>query len=184
MVDLALLQSVSYIAGALGVCVAAVYYVMNLRETRKTRKMQFLMQTLSNNLDEEGNMRYVTLMNMEWKDYDDFERKYGSDNNPEAYTKRMTLWGYYSELGYLVAEGFVDADTLYDLSGDGMIWAWLKWEPIIKEIRVRYKQPEIWKWFDYLADRLMEVRRRRGVTSELPRTFLRYTPDQQTSSSP
>ena len=34
MVDLALLQSVSYIAGALGVCVAASYYVMNLRSTR------------------------------------------------------------------------------------------------------------------------------------------------------
>ncbi len=38
MVDLALLQSVSYIAGALGVCVAAFYYVMMLREQRQTRR--------------------------------------------------------------------------------------------------------------------------------------------------
>ena len=39
MVDLALLQSVSYIAGALGVCVAAVYYVMNLRITQKNQEL-------------------------------------------------------------------------------------------------------------------------------------------------
>ena len=41
MVDLALLQSVSYIAGALGVCVAAVYYVLNLRETTKNRRISY-----------------------------------------------------------------------------------------------------------------------------------------------
>ena len=39
MVDLALLQSVSYIAGALGVCVAAAYYVMNLRITQKNQEL-------------------------------------------------------------------------------------------------------------------------------------------------
>jgi flagellar biogenesis protein FliO len=47
MVDLALLQSISYMAGALGVCVAAIYYVMklrtkqtNLKTTLETRQMQ------------------------------------------------------------------------------------------------------------------------------------------------
>ena len=39
MVDLALLLSVRYIAGALGVCVATVFYVLNLRETTKNRKI-------------------------------------------------------------------------------------------------------------------------------------------------
>jgi hypothetical protein len=39
MVDLALLQTVSYIAGALGVCVAAVYYALNLREMNKNRRI-------------------------------------------------------------------------------------------------------------------------------------------------
>jgi hypothetical protein len=39
LVDLALLQSVSYIAGALGVCVAAVYYVMNLRISQRNQEL-------------------------------------------------------------------------------------------------------------------------------------------------
>ncbi|MGD0805387.1 MAG: DUF4760 domain-containing protein [Candidatus Bathyarchaeia archaeon] len=39
MVDLTLLQSVSYIAGALGVCVAAIYYVMNLRISQRNQQL-------------------------------------------------------------------------------------------------------------------------------------------------
>jgi hypothetical protein len=39
MVDLVVLQSLSYIAGALGVCVAAVYYVMNLRISQKNQEL-------------------------------------------------------------------------------------------------------------------------------------------------
>ncbi len=39
MVDLALLQSVSYIAGAFGVCVAAFYYMMNLRISQRNQEL-------------------------------------------------------------------------------------------------------------------------------------------------
>jgi hypothetical protein len=38
MVDLALLQSVSYIAGALGVLVAAFYYIITLTQQIQNRK--------------------------------------------------------------------------------------------------------------------------------------------------
>lgn len=38
MVDLLTLQSVSYVAAAVGVCVAAAYYVMNLRVQQSNMK--------------------------------------------------------------------------------------------------------------------------------------------------
>jgi hypothetical protein len=44
MVDLSTLQSVSYIAGALGVCVAAVFYVLNLRISRKNQELMLKAQ--------------------------------------------------------------------------------------------------------------------------------------------
>ncbi|MGD0805643.1 MAG: hypothetical protein ABSA11_16400 [Candidatus Bathyarchaeia archaeon] len=166
-------QTIGVLVTATSVTVAAIY-IMNLRETRKTRKMQFLQQNLTS-LGVEGYKQYVTLMNMEWRDYDDFERKYGSDNNPEAYSLRLANWSYYNNLGYLVSEGLIDPDTLLDLQGEGTIWMWMKWESIIKEIRVRYGQLELVKWFDYLVERLVEVSRRRGVNVELPKTFMRYT---------
>jgi hypothetical protein len=49
MVDIALLQSVSYIAGAFGVCVAAIFYVLNLRISQRNMK-----QTLETLINEEA----------------------------------------------------------------------------------------------------------------------------------
>ena len=46
MVDLSLLQSVSYIAGAMGVCVAAFYYVMMVRNMENVRKKDLVFQRL------------------------------------------------------------------------------------------------------------------------------------------
>jgi hypothetical protein len=47
MVELATLQAVSYIMGSLGVFVAAVYYVFNMRTTLQTRQAQLFMQIYS-----------------------------------------------------------------------------------------------------------------------------------------
>ncbi|MCX6654296.1 MAG: hypothetical protein NTY03_04145, partial [Candidatus Bathyarchaeota archaeon] len=47
MVDLALLQSISYMAGALGVCVAAIFYVLNLRISQKNQEINQRNQELS-----------------------------------------------------------------------------------------------------------------------------------------
>jgi hypothetical protein len=86
MVDLSLLQSVSYIAGALGVCVAAVYYVINLRisqknqeismknqelilktqeQTLETRQFQLLMQLTEFITTKEGMKNYLEFVHME-----------------------------------------------------------------------------------------------------------------------
>jgi hypothetical protein len=39
MVDLALIETVSYIVGALGVFIAAVFYVLNLRISQRNQKL-------------------------------------------------------------------------------------------------------------------------------------------------
>jgi hypothetical protein len=72
MVDLALLQSVSYIAGALGVCVATVFYVLNLRNSIDNRKAQLIMEYNKLHTSKEWLIDYHESMNYEWKDFDDF----------------------------------------------------------------------------------------------------------------
>jgi hypothetical protein len=88
MVDLALLQSVSYIAGAFGVCIAAIFYVLNLRisqrnmkQTLETRKLQFVTNIASQLNSEEGHRRYNELMNMEWLS-DEMIRRQGKPAAP------------------------------------------------------------------------------------------------------
>ncbi|MGD0805819.1 MAG: hypothetical protein ABSA11_17290 [Candidatus Bathyarchaeia archaeon] len=170
-------QTIGVLITATSVTVAAIYYVTTLGEARKSRHMQFLMQTINEFRNEDAWKRYLTLMNMEWRDYDDFEKKYGSDNNPDSYAERSTNWQYYNNLGYMVSKKFIRADELFDLMGEGIIWEWQKWGGMIKEIRRRYSQPFLYAYFDFLADELIKVREARGVKTGMPDTYLKYIPE-------
>ncbi|MFX1475551.1 MAG: hypothetical protein ACFFCO_08780, partial [Promethearchaeota archaeon] len=123
----------------------------------------------------ENARRYLDLLNMEWKDYDDFERKYGSDNNPDSFAKRYSSWWFYDGIGLLLNKKFVNLDMVYELGGIQAIWQWKKWESIIKEQRKRYKVPDLGIWFEYLAKELMKKREQMGIVAEVPKTYGRYT---------
>jgi len=67
MVDLALLQSVSYISRALGVCVGAFYYAMVLRATERNKKIQ-LSTNIAERLGTKDFLRdYIQLAALNWK---------------------------------------------------------------------------------------------------------------------
>jgi hypothetical protein len=38
-------------------------------------------------------------MNWKWSSYDEFESKYGSDNNPDAFAKRQSVFLFFNALG-------------------------------------------------------------------------------------
>ena len=126
MVDLALLQSVSYIAGALGVCVAAFYYVVNLRISQKnqelmlktqendsqTRRVAMIEDITSRTSNVENLKRFFELMTYEWSDYADFNRKYGNETNIEAAAKRTAQCMSYNRSGMLLRERFITVGEL------------------------------------------------------------------------
>ena len=72
-----LLQSLSYIAGALGVCFAAIYYIFNLRNTRKTHELQAFMQVFDRFNNKEFWNQLDDMMKREWVTYDDYEKNTG-----------------------------------------------------------------------------------------------------------
>src|SRR4030042_702934 len=85
MVDLALLQSISYMAGALGVCIAAIFYVLNLRisqrnlrEAERNKKIQLSISIADKLGSKEFRRDYLTLWQLDWKDTEDFMKKYDS----------------------------------------------------------------------------------------------------------
>jgi len=93
MVDVVLLQSASYVAAAIGVCVAAFYYVMTLRSqqrnmkaTLQTREAQLFMMLYNKTSSEEFTKHLLNIDSMEWSSYDDFKAKVIGD--PE---KAMSL---------------------------------------------------------------------------------------------
>ena len=74
MVDLALLQSISYMAGALGVCVGALSFAFNIRSTEKSRRASLTNNLMNSFLSEEGVKKWLELLTMEWKDFEDYSR--------------------------------------------------------------------------------------------------------------
>ena len=185
MVDLALLQSVSYMAGALGVFIAAIFYVLNLRisqrnmrQTLETRKLQFVTSITSQLLSEEGQRRYGELLNMEWKDYDDFEKKYGSDYNLDNYAKRMNVWKFYNTLGMLLREKLIEPEVLYRINDINPCLMWSKFKDIIVEQRKRYGGEDAFSDFELLKDEILRVKLSIDPSYKIPEKLMRYVPSE------
>jgi len=177
MVELAALQAVSYIMGSLGVFVAAVYYVMNLREQRRNRRISQTNEMQRFFLNYENIKTWFELLNMEWSDYDDFERKYGSDSGLDNAAKRHLFWFNYNTLGNLLKDGYVDRDTIYNSSAMTVIFLWFKFKPIIEENRKRYSGSTGWKGFEYLANEMMRLSFLRDPSFKVPENFVKYVSD-------
>ena len=184
MVDLVVLQSVSYVAAAVGVCVAAVYYAMVLREQRRnmrltleTRKLQLITGLAHDLFNEEGVRRWGELLNMEWSSYDDFERKYGSDVNLDNYAKRQSVFYTFNAVGTLIREKLVEPETLYKLEMVGASLLWAKFEDVIREQRRRYMGADFYQELELLAKEMMRIKLKRDSSYKLPETFLKYVPE-------
>ena len=152
------IQTAYYMVAATGVLIAAIFYVLNMRETTKNRKA-----TLTNNL-----MQFITsterakigmeLLSMEWEDFDDFYRKYDSTVNPDNYAKRMVHWGYYEILGVQYRTGLLDVETIYAVSGVSIVNMWLRFKPIIEEYRKFDYGKDFYQNWEYLANDLARIK--------------------------
>ncbi len=156
MVELVVLQSLSYMAGALGVCIAAIYYVINLREMNKNRKITLTTTVMQPFVTEEGVKLLIDLINQEWSDLDDFMRRYDSRVNPENYAKRISMWNLCENCGRLYREGLLDIETLHGGSAYFIQLLWVKFKPIIEMYRKSDFTKGHYSNFEYVAEKLNE----------------------------
>jgi hypothetical protein len=182
MIDLPMVRD---LVAIFGVIAGFSYYVLTVRNTqrsqqiaRESQQLQLLIQ-LASFQDLEFTKDALELINMEWADYNDFERKYGSDFNPDNYAKRQIVWGGYDVLGQALKKGLIDRDLLFERMGKTPLFYWTKFEGVIKEIRRRYKQPLSLINFEYLAEESRRYMQEKGFDTTIPDTFYRYVPDKQ-----
>jgi hypothetical protein len=165
MVDIVLLQSLSYVAAAIGVCVAAVYYVMNLRvqqenmwETTKNRKIAYTTDFMKAFYSKEFGRRYIDLVRMDWKDHDDFMAKYDSRVNLENFADRWSFLGMLDVLGFQVKAGLVDLETIYELNWAPVLMIWMKFRPIIEEYKKTDYGSDQYANLEYLAREMWRIK--------------------------
>ena len=180
-----MIESIPYVLTGIGIIVSILYYASVLRNANQTqrlqletRRMQIIMEIDQEMKSYETYKKIIELLNMQWEDYDDFENKYGSDNNPESFATRYSLLYRLNSIGILVRDGFFDAETVYDLLGEvSTIWLWKKFESVIMETRRRYNVPNALKHFEFLYNELIKVREKKGINVPVTETFTKYIPE-------
>jgi hypothetical protein len=141
------------IVTAVSVSVAAVYYVMNIRETNKNRRIATTSNIINYLQTTDNQLKYLELMKMEWTDFDDFTKKYDSRVNPMNWAIRAYFWGVYDVLGYQWKEGLVDINLINRLTtGPEVIWR--KFGPVIQEYRKTDYASDALKDFEDLGNEL------------------------------
>ena len=174
MVDLALLQSVSYIAGALGVCVATFYYAYNIREQTRNRRVTLTNSLMQPFVSEEGKRRFEELWRMEWVDFDDFLRKYDSTVNTDSFVKRASAFDVCEIVGLQYRSGLIDFETVFSVCNTSVPQLWVKFRPVIEEYRKRgvYSMIE-YQNFEYLANEITRIMQQRDPSYVSASTSLR-----------
>ncbi len=175
MVDV---QTLGILITATSVTLAATYYILTLRINQRNSRITLTNSMMQTMLSEEAQRRWIELINMEWTDYDDFERKYGSDVNPDNYAKRSAVWASCNVIGHLLRNNIADAETFYQSGGTYSLWIWEKFKPVILENRKRYSSSNAYDGLEYLAGEMLKIMRSHDPSFEFPKTFAKYIPDQ------
>jgi len=158
------LQPVSWVAAAIGVCVAAFYYSMNLRETSKNRKITTSNNMLQTLFKEETLQSCGHLLNCTWTDFENFLSKYDSTVNPDNFAKRSSIFSIYETLGYLLKQGLVDKELIYVTGGNSAIFLWGKYKSVIEGYRKVAYGNDYMSYFEYFASEMWNVKRIRDPT--------------------
>ena len=168
------IDQVIYVLPLLGIAISILYYAMVLSNANRTRSAQLFMSLHSIMSDKAGMTAYLETMYMEWDDYADFERKYGSDNNPEAYAQRLSIWNAFNNYGVLLKRGLIDPEMIYDAAGAIIILSWEKWRPIIMEQRTRYMGANYLEHWEHLASVMTSIQDKRGIKWAPPETGFKF----------
>ena len=163
MVDIAQLQTVSYIAGALGVCVAAFYYVMTLRSQQssmktniETRQAQLFMSTFQSTYSKEWQRAQRKVYKLQLTEVSDFDKIDEDEDLSEAF---YIIASYFEGIGVLVKENLIDIRLVSELISGVILRWWAKFGPGVIKCREAWGFPRYCVEIEYLAERVTEYGR-------------------------
>jgi hypothetical protein len=138
------IQTISIVFASAGVMVAAIYYIMQIRHQTKIRQTDLLVKLAPwlNMTSIELQQAMVTIINLRFKDYDDFVKKYGplASDRPEQMAI-MTIQNYLETLGTLVRRKLVDVKLVYEFWGHNLMLYYEKMKPLAEGAIKQYDQP-------------------------------------------
>jgi hypothetical protein len=155
---LSTVQTVSLVVGI-------VYYITIMRNQQRTRELSLkaqeeaerarkreLILLRSQNYSLDYTKAYAeTLVMDDWTTVEEFHKKYGIATNPDAFSKWIYIRSVFNWAGLLLKEEGTDPELLFQLySPNAIIGLWERFEPVIRDVRIRFNYPEYWEPFEYL----------------------------------
>jgi hypothetical protein len=138
------IQTISIAIASTGVFLAAIYYILQLRHQKKMRQTDLLVRIAPwlNMSSIELQQAVIKTLNTEYKDYDDFLKKYGKlhSDKPEQ-TAILAVLNYLEGIGILVRRKLVDIDLVYDFWSGDITTLWEKLKPIVEGEKRKWNYP-------------------------------------------
>ena len=151
------ISTLSVVVAAASVLVGVIFALMQLRDFVRTRQTDLVMRLYSAYGSREFQEAWVETLRLEFKDYNDYLRKYGATSEKPVYTSVNMVAAFFEGIGILLRRKLVNMDLVDDLFSSDIIITWQKMKPIVDGWRKHFNRPQISEWFEYLYN---EMKRR------------------------
>lgn len=158
-------QTISIVFAGLSIGLAAIYYMMNLRNAQRTqqlqletRQAQLLMQIYSRLDTPEKSRAFNEIATWEFTDFDDFLEKCDPLKRPEEAHSLTSLVIYFEGLGTMVKAGFIDIHQVATLIGGAAVRFWRVFDHIKEDIREYTNYPRWASETEYLYFELLKYK--------------------------
>ena len=175
MVDQMTLQTIGILLTAVTVSIAAIYYTLTLRYTKRsqdlqleTRQAQLFMQIYNRQYTIEQRRSLHIINTLEYESRDDFNEKYGPETNPDAYFRIQSLGAYFEGVGVLVKRNLVDPYMVDDLMSGRIIDFWDAVSAFLKEYRESSGDYEAYEHVEYLYEVIKSIQDEQRIAAGLP----------------
>ena len=151
------IQTISIAVASASVVAGVTYYALQLRNQSKIREMDAIVRinpSFSVSLIEWQQAAFK-VGNLQFKDYDDFVKKYGSFATETPTIMAIhAICNFYEGIGYLLERRLVSIDYVWNVYGDAIVLLWEKLKPVVEGVRKEFNVPRIWKPFEHLYNEM------------------------------
>ena len=155
MVDILLLQTVSITIASASVVAGIVYYAFQIRHQNKMRKTDLVIRLADSMRSAELVAAFADMYGAEFKDYDDFVKRYGMPFSRSQVPMSFVMVGNtFEEIGVLFSNKLLEARLVYQILPVSKVWQ--KMEPVIRGLRKEYQVQAYYEWFEYLYNEMQK----------------------------
>ena len=154
---------ISAVVAAAGVLVGVIYYILDIRNQAMMRKTELVTKLYSTFQSKEFAEATLKVWNLEFKDFDDFVKRYGPwYSETEVYKAFRMVCLFFNGIGILLMWKFVDIEMVVKLFHVSAKTTWEKVKPLVEGGR-KQTNTLLFDEFEYLYN---EVKKREQLASK------------------